>query len=173
MGQQRVNPDITKMYLTTAPGGPFMAAGTKFTHRHATYGELECRFVQVKSGTSDVALAHGDVLYWKDAEGSKNGIVTSDQSDVGVLNAVAGICLTTVTAAQVTAGTAMVSICVRGFLPLVKVAANTVEGDAMIGSTTDLTCGRTAKDTAPTNQVIGWALTAIDSGTSSVMIALE
>jgi hypothetical protein len=173
MGQQRVNPDISKVYLTTAPGGPFMAPGTKFTYQHPTYGEIECRFVQVKSGTADVALASGDVLHWKDAEGSKNGIVTSDQSDVGTLNNVAGICLTTVTAAQVTAGTALISIMVRGYHAAVKVNTSTVEGDCMIASTTDLTCGRTAKDTAPTNQIIGWALAADTAGVGPVQVTLE
>lgn len=180
MGQQRVNPDISKVYLTTAPGGPFMAAGTKFTHRHATYGEWECKFVLVDSGS--VAIAAGDIVCWKLTTGRKTGTITNDITDISagpdagiVANHAAGIALAAVTLAQATAGTAMVCILVNGYYPTVNITGATVTvGDAIIhGGATDGVGSKVDDETAPGVKLVGWATAADDTNAVATDVVMN
>lgn len=171
MGQQRVNPDVSKLYITSGSYGPFMAPGTKFTTDHATNGPWECRFVKVDTGS--VVIAAGDLVHWKDAEGTKTGTITNDYSDVGQLNAVAGIALVACTAAQALAGTAYLCILVNGYYPTVNTNGDDdiSEGDALISAGADGTVNSVAANTAPTNKVVGWA-TADDVDADDTVAAL-
>jgi len=169
MGQQRVNPDVSKLYITSGSYGPFMAPGTKFTHRHATYGEWECRFVKVQS-TSTV-IAAGNVVMWANEEGSKNGLVTNDWSTVGMSNLIAGIALVACTAAQAAADTAYICILVRGYYPSVTTNGDgdITEGLGLIHSETDGSVDSLAAvNTAPTNKLVGYSTAADDAAGTSV-----
>jgi hypothetical protein len=61
-----------------------------------------------------------------------------------------------------------VFIILQGFVPAGVSATSVVAGDVLIGAATNFTTARVAAGTAPTNKVLGYALTAVSSGFSDV-----
>jgi hypothetical protein len=127
-------------------------------------GEVFCNYdgdwfrcVKFVDGAGNVAGLLGGVVYYTTLPNSSTPTVTSDQSDGLGLNSAAGILV-----GVVPADTAICIIQVAG-VALVKVAASTAEGDALIGSSTDQVLGRVAEGTAPTHRQYGWAHEAIDA----------
>lgn len=62
-----------------------------------------------------------------------------------------------------------VFVALAGFVPGVISVASTAVGDAQIGASGNFTVARVAANTAPTNRVLGWAMTAVASGLCDVM----
>ena len=61
----------------------------------------------------------------------------------------------------------------KGFIPAAISVTSTAVGDALIGASGNFTVARVAAGTAPTNRVLGWALTAIASGLSDVLAVVD
>lgn len=117
------------------------------------------RLVKFDNGVGNVASVAGGVVHWKDRA---NSVVTSDQTDAqATINSVAGATLGVITDLYY----CFIQI---GGLQTCLVAAATAVGDAMVGSTTDNTFGRTASGTAPVGVPYAIAYSAISGGTSSV-----
>lgn len=62
-----------------------------------------------------------------------------------------------------------VFIALAGFIPGAISVGSTAIGDALIGAATNFTVARVAAGTAPTNKVLGWAMSAVSGGLSDVM----
>jgi len=56
-----------------------------------------------------------------------------------------------------------------GFIPGCVAAAGTAAGDAIIGLATNFAVNHIASGTAPTNKVLGWAMSAVSGGLCDVM----
>jgi len=121
----------------------------------------------------------GAPVYWKDETFTVVTMVGSE--GLANNNMVAGYLLNS--DANLTNGN---YIFIQTFGPLVGaiVPASTAIGDAIIGKQTSATVSissvtytfyadRTAKDTAPTDKVCAWALTAIASGVADIQIVAE
>lgn len=137
------------------------------------------KYVLYKSTTNPALLASPGVVYYTDETGT---IVSGAMAD-GVFNganAVAGYMMPNTTdIAGLTAAIlnngglgSYVWIAVGGFVGGATAVAATAVGDALIGSATAFTPGRTAAGTAPTNRVLAFAQTAIAGGVSDVMVDL-
>ena len=130
---------------------------------------VRLKFVNVTAtGTAPANVAVGNALHWLDTARTK---VTTDQTDaVGGLNSVAGIGFAAITKGN------------RGWILIEGQATLTSQGgvthgagDACIASTTDLLVNKTAANTAPTNQVIGFCNAAGSGagGTVSVYVKIQ
>lgn len=125
-------------------------------------------------------------VYWVDANYTTVTPLYS-QSITGTINSVAGILMVNTTdisglviANATTSQTALngnfVWICVGGYVSGAIGAASTAAGDAVIGASTIFTAGKVTAGTAPTNRVIGWAQSAIDTpatGQINLLVTLE
>ncbi len=60
-----------------------------------------------------------------------------------------------------------------GYIPAAISVTATAVGDALIGASGNFTVARVAAGTAPTNRVLGWALTAVSGGLSDVIAAVS
>lgn len=136
--------------------------GSKIRWKGNTY-----RYVKFDNGTSNVASAAKGAAHWKTLTPTTSppvATVTSDQTDAcfGV-NGVAGIFLGVITdqyygwiqvggQAQVTAG------------------AGTVEGDQLVGGTTDLQLERIASGSNLTNKLVGIVKEGSTSGGPTVLL---
>ncbi len=123
------------------------------------------KYVKFDDGVGNVAAVAKTACYNKTADGTT---VTSDQSDgIGAsINHVAGFFMNVPTDLRFT------WIQIRGVLLAAPAPASTAQGDALIGSTTDVTLGRVAANTAPTNKVAAWALTAVAANVSDVYVVV-
>lgn len=148
-------------------GGAVTSTGDE-TKKHsvgsrAVIDGKEYMYVLFDNGTA-VASAAGGTAFWKDLT---TFTVTSDYSDAGSkLNLVAGLFCSILTDAyygwiQLTGYTAT---CICG--------ASVVTGDLLIASSTDLTVARMVADTAPTNRVVGIALSAVASGNVTAYLVM-
>ena len=118
-------------------------------------------YVYVKNAEESAALSAGHVVKWDDAS---SGAVKKASA--------AGDLLAGVAIGDITAGN-YGWVQVFG-LATVKTAASTAAGDAVIASSTSGVGGRVAKGTAPTHQVLGWAIGTRDAtgGTNTVFLTL-
>jgi hypothetical protein len=136
---------------------------------------LVIKFVRYNS-TANAAVVGGPApVYYTD---ETETIVTGTMSE-GVANnanSIAGLLLPNTvsisgfTAAQLNGN--FVWIAVSGFVPACIAPASTAIGDAIIGATGAFTPARVAAGTAPTNQIIGWARSAVASGLCDISVSL-
>jgi hypothetical protein len=125
-------------------------------------------------------------VYWVDANYTTVTPVYS-QSLTGGINCLAGLLMVNTTdlpslvianptATQTQLNGNFVWICVAGYVAGAIGATSTAADDAVIGSTTTFTPGRTVANTAPTNRVLGWAMSALNTpatGQINLLVTLE
>ena len=118
-------------------------------------------YVYVKNAEASSALSAGEVVKW---DSVSSGTVKKASA--------AGDLLAGVAIGDITAGN-YGWVQVFG-LATVLTATSTAAGDAVIASSTAGTGGRVAKGTAPTHQVLGWAIGTRDAtgGTNTVFLTL-
>lgn len=126
------------------------------------------RYVLFNNGQGNVASAAGGVAYWFALNpATPTFTVTSDETDtIANINGVAGLF-----GAVITDGNyCFVQV---GGTATAKTAASTAAGDHCIGSTTDLTFGRVAAGTAPTDIVFATSQSARNGtdGTNTVLLS--
>ncbi len=116
----------------------------------------------VKNAEASTAFASGELLKWDDASAGE-----------AKRSAAQGDLLCGVAISAITAGS-FGWVQIYGLHAGIKSAASTAAGDAMIASGTAATCGRVAKNTAPTNQVGAWATAARNdtAGTNAGLIVI-
>lgn len=123
----------------------------------------EYMYILFDNGTA-VAAAAGGVAFWKDIT---TFTVTSDYSDAGSkVNLVAGLFNSILTDAYYG------WIQLKGYTATCVCGASVVTGDLLIASATDLTVARMVADTAPTNRVVGIALSAVASSNVKAYLTL-
>jgi hypothetical protein len=139
------------------------------------------RYVQYKS-TSNPALTNLTApapCYWVDNTFTSVTPVSSESTTAGI-NSVAGLimpnttALTTLTAALLNSN--FIWICVGGFVSGVVGIAGIAAGDSIIGSATTFAPGHVAANSAATNRVIGYALSAEGTpaaGEFNILVTLE
>lgn len=149
---------------------------------------LKVRYVRYQS-TSNPALTGATApfpVYWIDTTYTTVTPVSSE-SVTGGLNAVAGVCLvnttslsglvnTNPTTGQTQLNGNFIWIAVGGYVPGAIGATSTAADDAVIGSATNFTPGRTVANTAATNRVIGYAQSALGTpatGQINLLVTLE
>lgn len=118
-------------------------------------------YVYVKNAEESAALSAGQIVKWDNVS---SGTVKKASA--------AGDLLAGVAIGDITAGN-YGWVQVFG-LATVLTASSTAAGDAVIASSTSGVGGRVAKGTAPTHQVLGWAIDARDAtgGTNTVFLVL-
>lgn len=118
-------------------------------------------YVYVKNAEASSALSAGEVVKW---DSVSSGTVKKASA--------AGDLLAGVAIGDITAGN-YGWVQVFG-LATVLTASSTAAGDAVIASSTAGVGGRVAKGTAPTHQVLGWAIGTRDTtgGTNTVFLTL-
>ncbi len=149
---------------------------------------LKVRYVRYQS-TSNPALTTATApfpVYWIDTTYTTVTPVYSE-SVTGGINALAGVCLvnttsipglvnTGATVSQTNLNGNFIWIAVGGYVPFAIGATATAADDAVIGSVTNFTPGRTAAGTAPTNRILGWAQSALNTpatGQIRLLVTLE
>ena len=152
-------------------GGSVTSTGDE-TARHtpgskAVIDGKEYMYVLFDNGTDNVASAAGGTAFWKTMA---TFTVTSDYSSSigsGKVNTVAGLFNSIVTDAY------YCWIQLKGYTATCVCGASVVTGDLLIASSTDLTVARMQADTAPTNVVVGLALSAVSSSNVKAYLTLN
>ena len=126
---------------------------------------LKFRYVRVNSTVPPTEVV--GPVWWKD---NTFTVVTAVRSEAvhDTANAVAGILIN-----EDIGNGNFGFIQVAGFLAAMPIVAATAVGDAIIGGATGQLTARVAANTAPSNRLIAWALTAVSGGVSDVEIVLE
>lgn len=133
------------------------------------------RYVRYNSVTNAAVKAFPGVVFWADNTYTTVTSTVSEAVDTTV-SSIAGYLMPNST--DISGFTAAllngnyVWIQVGGWIKGAAAAASTAVGDAVIGLNTWVP-GRTALNTAPLNRVLAWALTAVASNVSDMMIVVE
>lgn len=145
--------------------------GAKITPGQAVYflradgSIIKCRYVRINS-TTPPTYAYGQTLVWKDKQKTTVSAVMSEGVTT-TANSGAGILLN----GSITNGN-YGFMQVSGYAAAVPAPASTAVGDALICAASQA-FARVAADTAPTDKVMAWALTAVSSNKSDMDIACE
>lgn len=168
-------PGLPLGYGPRAPLGISYYDSTKtLQNPDGTWGKY--RRVKYQSTTNSPPLTGPGVVYWTDENGTT---VTSDYSESVTqgLNSIAGVMMANTTdmpsLTPETLNGNVVWICVGGVVTGAVAPAGLAAGDALIGSATAWTPDRVASGTAPTNKVLGYALTAVQNGLADISVELE
>ena len=125
------------------------------------------KYVRYNSATNPAVVASPGPVYYTDATFQ---VVSGTMADgIGAnANSVAGWLMPNTTDMSTLTNLKLngnfVWICIGGFLSQAIAPAATAIGDAIIGAAGNFTNARVAAGTAPTNKVLGWALTAVAAG---------
>lgn len=123
------------------------------------------RFIRFSDGTANNAATAGQLLAFTSTTTLDN-VVTNDISDTNI-NRVAGVAVAGMTDTQ------MGWIQVTGFATVNTNGDDDIAaGDAIIGSSTDGACNSVAANTAPTNKVVGFAVTTDVDAANTVIVEL-
>ncbi len=123
------------------------------------------RFIRFSDGTANSAGTAGQLVYYTSIT-SFDGVVTNDVSDSS-LNRVAGVLTAGMTDGKIG------WIQIGGFATVNTNGDDDIAaGDAIIGSSTDGACNSVAANTAPTNKVVGFAVTTDVDANNTVIVEL-
>lgn len=123
------------------------------------------RYVKSVQGSGSVAAVAKNLCYQNSATDPYS--VTADETDrIAGLNSVAGVYMAVIA----TGGWGWIQT--RGVVTLLNVGTPSA-GDALIQSTTDGRCGTVAANTAPTNKLVGFALTTASANTSTAFLMID
>lgn len=146
---------------------------------------LWCKYVLYKSTANPATVGGPAPVYYTDETFTTvSGVNTEALGGGGAsagLNSIAGWLLPNTSTGQYGIGAGFTNtvlnnggngsyvwIGLAGFIPGAIAAASTAIGDAVIAAAGNFTTGRTAAGTAPTNKVLGWALSAVSGGLADV-----
>ena len=134
---------------------------------------LAIKYVRYLSTANPAVVGGPAVVYWTDL--SFTTVTGVSTEGLGVNFAAGWLLPNTVsisgfTAAQLNGN--FVWIGLSGYIPGCVSVGSTAVGDSLIGAAGNFTVARVAAGTAPTNQSLGWAATAVSSGLSDVVATL-